>query len=198
MEWAIAIVLCTLELVRGLPQPRKIARTARTDGVSATSTAIVAVLALTWLLYALWARAWAGVASGAIAAVLCVWCAGLVAAHGGTQTRVRMAAVAGMSAAVAGAAGAVGTVVGTGPTGLAVLLVGGTAAYGIPRLVTGMRSPSLAGLSPAYLGLNIVDAVVFGAYGMLVGLPGYVGYAAVQAVTCVPVLARWVLRPALR
>lgn len=194
--WIIAVALCALELIRGLPQPRKVARTARTDGVSSASTAVVAVLALAWLSYAVWTQAWAGVASGTIAAVLCVWCAGLVATHSGE--RARMAVVAGLGLGVAATAGVAGSVVGLGTGGLAVLLVGGTAAYGIPRLATGMTATSLAGLSPAYLGLNIADAAVFGIYGMLLGLPGYVGYAVVQAVTCGPVLVRWLLRPELR
>jgi hypothetical protein len=78
------------------------------------------------------------------------------------------------------------------------IIVGGTLAYGLPRVVTGLCSEALAGVSMLYLGLNVADALAFGVYGAVIGLWAYVGYAVIQTISCVPVMIRWWLNLHLR
>ena len=183
-------------MIRGLPQPLKIHHSGRIDGVSPASTALIAVVSLVWLAYAVWVWSPPTILSGVAAAVATIWCAVLVwrlSAHRRLMFQVAAIALA-VSAAVAGGA----ALFGLGSGGLAVVLTAATVFYGVPRLIAGMTSVSLAGVSPAYLALNVADAVVFGVIGVWVSAPGYVGYAVIQIATSLPVLLRWVLRPAVR
>jgi hypothetical protein len=184
------------ELLRGFPQPWKLRRSGTAAGVSPASSAILMVAAAAWLVYAVWVAAWPAVLSGVVAATLTSWCALLVARL--TNRTREMLRVGGVAAGCAASLAAVAAVLGAGPAGLAVVLVAGTAAYGVPRLVVGLSSPSLAGLSPLALGLNVADAAVFAVFGVMFAAPGYVGYAVVQIACSLPVLLRWALLPSLR
>lgn len=190
-----ALAMVSLEIMRGVPQPYKLLRTKSTAGVSPASSAVVAVLAAVWLFYAIINKAWAATASGVFAFVFCTSTAVLVG-HLTTPRLVLLpAVVTTCSLAVVVAAAAR---LGFTEEVTAAVIVGGTFAYGIPRLIAGLRSESLAGVSMLYLGINVADALVFGVYGAVIGLWAYVAYAVVQTASCVPVMVRWWLRPQLR
>jgi uncharacterized protein with PQ loop repeat len=188
-------VLVSLEFVRGVTQPYKLFRTNTASEVSPTSSAVIAVLAAVWLFYAVINEAWATTASGVVAFVFCTATAVLV----GHLTSVRQVLIpAAVTTASLAAVATVGVLLGLGENVAGALIVGGTFAYGVPRLVTGLRPPPLAGVSMLYLGLNVADAAAFGIYGAVAGLEAYVAYAVIQAASCVPVMIRWRLRPQLR
>ena len=191
-EVLVAAALFSVELARGLPQPLRITRAKTAAGVSATSTSVIAVLSVLWLLYALVSSAWAAALSGTVSAALCFWTAVAVSRHSGVLPVLRAAAVAvlGSAAIIGGISLAAST-----ETALGVLIVAGTAAYGVPRLYTGLRSPSLEGVSALYLTLSVFEALIFGVYGALGGYGAYVAYGVIQVASCVPVLVRmWLLR----
>ncbi len=193
--FAAALVLVCLEVVRGVPQPYKLLRKGTADGVSPTASTIIAALSAVWLFYAVTNRAWASAASGLVALVFCTGTAVVVGRLTSARRSLMTALVAGVTLA---AIVAVGAFLGLRDELMSVIIVGGTVAYGLPRVVAGLRSESLAGVSMLYLGLNVADALAFGVYGAAIGLWTYVGYAIIQTISCLPVMIRWWLNPHLR
>lgn len=192
---AATLALVSLEVVRGAPQPYKMLRKGTADGVSPTTSAIIAVLAVVWLFYAIVSRAWASAASGLITLVLCTGTAVVACRLTSARRALVVAAIAGVLFATVIT---LGGILGLRDEFTSAIIVGGTLAYGLPRVVTGLRSEALAGVSMLYLGLNVADALAFGVYVAVIGLWAYVGYAVIQTISCVPVMIRWWLNSHLR
>jgi uncharacterized protein with PQ loop repeat len=165
-------------LARLVPQPVRLVRTGVPDGVSPLMALNVAVTELAWLTY--------GFVSGLVpvwlvtlpALPLAVWTAVLLR----RQTRWRDLIGAGVWLAaivVAWLAGALG----------AVLAVSVLVQYG-PQVWTALRSDRLEGIAPATWKLAIVDAFMWGAYGLAVGDAALILYTVTLSSCAVVILVR--------
>jgi hypothetical protein len=191
-----AVGLTALELVRNVPAPLKVRRTGSTAGLSSFSMGVLVLVGVMWLVYAMWVGAVAAIVSSfCVAVVLGWWCFEMWKA--GANKR-KIITGTGVGAIILGAVATVSVLADWGSTGVGVLLVVSGVAFGVPRLVVGLRADSLTGVSGWYLALNLADALIFGMYGWHVGAWGYVGFGVVQLCTSGPVLLRWALSPSLR
>lgn len=192
----IATAFIALALARNVPSPLRVRRARSASGLSPSSAGLIIGSSVAWTVYAAWESAWEGAASSTVVIVVLMWWAVEMVRFGSSWRRITVAATA--SLAVIAAVVTASIAVGAGTMPLAVLVVLSGLAFGLPRLVVGMRSPSLAGVSALYLSLNLADALVFGAYGVVIGMWGFPAHAITQVVTSPPVLLRWFARPDLQ
>jgi uncharacterized protein with PQ loop repeat len=165
-------------LVRLLPQPLRLIRTGVPDGVSCIAVMNIALTELAWLLY------------GFIEGLVPVWAVSLPALPLGLWTVVllrhritrRDLVVSGLWLGAIG----VGFLTGT----LAVILaVSVLVNYG-PQVLTAIRGDHLEGLAPATWLLALVDAGLWGAYGVAVGDPALLGYCVILTLFALIILWR--------
>jgi uncharacterized protein with PQ loop repeat len=178
----VAVVLGWLAtaafLVRLIPQPLRLLRTGVPHGVSPMAVVNIVLTEIAWLTY------------GLVENLVPVWVVSLPAVPLGLWTvflvrrQITRTDLFGsglwLLAIVTGAL-----------TGMlaAVLVLSVLVNYG-PQVVTAVRATNLQGLAPATWYLALLDAALWGAYGVAVGDPALLGYCAVLAVSAAVILGR--------
>jgi uncharacterized protein with PQ loop repeat len=176
---ALGLLASVVFLVRLLPQPVRLARRPQVvAGVSALAALQAVVAAGAWVAYGL-DRGLPVVWGVSVAALVpCLWQLALV-------RRV----VAGRDLAWCG--GFVAVLVAAWFGGLFAVALSLTAAVTLaPQVRTAVTEHDLSGLAPATWWVAIVDASVWGAYGLAVGDRALLGYFAVLVTASVVVLGR--------
>ncbi len=175
---ALGWVAVVTFIVRLIPQPVRLARTGIPDGVSPLAALNIALTELAWFVY--------GLSQGSVpiwlvslpAFPLALWTVLLLR----DETTRRDLVGAGLWLAVIAIAwlgGSLGAVL-----GLAVVVQFG------PQVWVALRSDDLRGISPNAWRLAIVDALVWGAYGVTIVDYALIGYASTLIVFAVVVLVR--------
>jgi uncharacterized protein with PQ loop repeat len=165
-------------LVRLVPQPVRLIRTGVPHGVSPMAVMNLALTELAWLTYGLAENLVPVWVVSLPALPLGLWTVYLVRRHI-TPSDLRGSAIW-FAAIVLGAL--TGTLV-------AVLVLSVLVNYG-PQVVTAVRASDLQGLAPATWYLALLDAALWGAYGLAVGDPALLGYCVVLAGSAFVILAR--------
>jgi len=171
---AASIAFCA----RLLPQPVRLIRTGVPDGVSPLTLMNMALSELAWLGYGLAAGLVPVWAVSVPSVIIEVWTVVLL----WRQITRRDVLGAGLWLAVILAATAVG---GLG----AVLALAVFVNYG-PQLWTALRNDDLDGLAPGTWWMGIVDASLWGAYGLVVHDPGVIGYGVTFMAVSITILVR--------
>lgn len=178
LETTLAVLAPAVFLVRLLPQPLKLARTGVDDGVSPLAAFNQVVAEGAWLTY------------GLVQANVPIWLVSAVALFpSGWQAlllvrRSRPSDLfwAGCFGAVVAAAWATDLL---GPLlGASVLLTTG------PQVLAALREDDLSGIATSTWRLALVDAALWGAYGLVLADWALVGYWAVLSACAITVLAR--------
>ena len=176
LGWLASILFIS----RLLPQPLRLVRTGLPDGVSPLAAINAVISEAAWLLYGLeaglvpvWAVSFAALVPG-------VWTVVLLRhqVRRGDLARASLWLAVIVAAWFAGRLGVV--------LGVSVLVSIG------PQVWTAIRSPDLRGLSLFTWLLAIGDALLWGAYGLVVGDGALLGYAAVLLTGAAIVIVRMV------
>ena len=175
---AVSLVASAIFLARLIPQPARLWRTGVTAGVSPVAAANAVTSASAWLAYGLshgllvvWAVSVAALVPG-------VWTVSLLRHEFGRVELLAAGAVAGafVLSAVLGALGAA--------LGIGVLVTAG------PQVWRAIRQSDLRGIAPATWFVAVADALLWGAYGMLIGDHALEGYGTVLLTSAAIVLGR--------
>ena len=178
LERVLAVAAPAVFLVRLVPQPVRLARTGVDDGVSPMAAFNQLLSEGAWLTYGLVQARVAIWLVSAFALFPSGWQALLLLRRSRTADLVGAAAF-GTAIVVAWSAGWLGAVLGA-----SVLLTTG------PQVVEALRTDDLSGIAPATWWISILDAALWGAYGLAIGDLALVGYWAVLTTCAVTVLAR--------
>jgi uncharacterized protein with PQ loop repeat len=167
-----------LFISRLLPQPLRLVRTGLPEGVSPLAATNAVVSETAWLVYGLQAGLVPVWAVSVAALVPGLWTVALVRRQVSRGDLARAAIWLGviLAAALTGRLGVV--------LGVSVLVSVG------PQVWTAIRADDLRGLSMYTWLIAIADALMWGAYGLVVGDGALLGYAAVLVTAAVVVLAR--------
>lgn len=165
-------------LVRLLPQPLRLIRTGVPNGVSSIAIMNIALTELAWLLY------------GLIEGLAPVWVVSVPALPLGLwtvfllrrQITRRDLLVSGSWLVII----AVSLLSGT----LALILATSVLVNYGPQVLTAIRGRNLEGLAPATWFLALVDAALWGAYGVAVGDAALLGYCAILTTFALVILWR--------
>lgn len=159
---AIFIMVGTaIGLTRALPQLVRLCRTRNAHGVSADSAGTTSVMSFGWTAYGVLTGQVAVVLASSVAAVM--FCLVMVVALrlGRPVSELRTAPVWLFVLAAAGLTG--------GATGLGLLLPVSVLVANVPQLLVAWRERDLSGLSLGTWVLSMIEASVWGAYGLLAG-----------------------------
>ena len=178
LERVLAVAAPAVFLVRLVPQPLRLARTGVDDGVSPMAAFNQLLSEGAWLTYGLVQARVAIWLVSAVALFPSGWQALLLVRRSRTADLVGAAAF-GAAIVAAWSAGWLGAVLGA-----SVLLTTG------PQVVEALRTDDLSGIAPATWWISILDAALWGAYGLAIGDLALVGYWAVLTACAVTVLAR--------
>ena len=159
---AVFVVIGTaIGLVRALPQLIRLLRTRNVHGVSADSAGTISVVSAAWATYGvLTGQAAVALASGATSlmfALVAVVALRLGRRLGDLRTTPVWLAVLALGGAVGGAAG------------LGLLLPVSVLVANVPQLRVAWREQDLSGLSLGTWILSVLEAAVWGTYGLLAG-----------------------------
>ena len=153
-------ILIGIELLRSVPAWLRVRQSKRTDGISAMSTGVLAGTSPGWIAVAILAGSPGAALANTIWLVFhLLLLHEVVRAGPGTARTIGRATALGFLGVVV--AGAVGAAVGDPASALGIAIGIAAAAYTIPALVRGMRSPSTAGLSLVSLSTNTVEGSIY-------------------------------------
>jgi uncharacterized protein with PQ loop repeat len=165
-------------LVRLLPQPIRLVRTGIPNGVSSIAIMNIALTELAWLLY------------GVIEGLLPVWAVSLPALPLGLWTVVLLRHQITRRDLLVSGAWLLAIVVGFATGTLAVILAASVFVNYGPQVLTALRGEHLEGLAPATWFLALLDAGLWGAYGVAVGDPALLGYCIILTLFALVILWR--------
>ncbi|MFN8051987.1 MAG: hypothetical protein U0Q22_11145 [Acidimicrobiales bacterium] len=180
----LGLVASAVFIARLTPQPVRLARSGVAEGVSPLSALNAVIAAVAWLVY------------GLVADLPIVWIVSLLAILPGVWAVLLLRRHT-VLADVLWASAWVGVIVAAAAAGLLAAALGlGVVVTQGPQVWRACRDHDLSGLSPVTWWLSILDALTWGAYGIAVGDPALIGYAAVLSTSAVVVLSRlwWVAR----
>jgi len=177
-ETTLAVLASAVFLLRLLPQPVRLFRSGVAEGVSPMAAFNAVLVAFAWLYYGLEQRLPVVWIVSVLALVPGVWQSALL------LRRTRRVDVLGAGAwalalLVAFAAGHFGAVLGLG----VVVSTG-------PQVVEVLRSDDVSGVAPSTWWISILDAVLWGLYGVALGDGPLIGYGVVLSTCSVVVLVR--------
>lgn len=165
-------------LVRLVPQPVRLMRTGVPDGVSPMAVMNIALTELAWLLY------------GLIEDLVPVWVVSLPALPLGLWTVVLLRDQITRRDLVGSGVWLAAIVLAWFTGLLAVVLAASVLVNYGPQVITAVRGRHLEGLAPATWWLALVDATLWGAYGLAVSDPALLGYCVVLAGSAAVILWR--------
>jgi len=174
----LSVVASAVFLLRLLPQPIRLWRSGVADGVSPLAAFNGVLVTVAWLVYGLVMDLPAVWIVSAMALLPGIWQAVLLIPQSRRVDVLGAVALAGVVLVAAmtetlGAALGLGVVVSTGP-----------------QVVTALRGRELDGISPLTWWVSIIDATLWGCYGVLMHDAALIGYGAVLAGFSVLVLVR--------
>ena len=175
---ALSLVASAVFLVRLLPQPARLWRTGVTAGVSPVAAANAVTSASAWLAYGLWQG------------LLVVWVVSVAALVPGVWSvwllRHDFARVDVVASGVMVGVFVLSAVLGVFGAALAL----GVLATAWPQVWRAIRHSDLRGIAPATWCVAIADALLWGAYGVVLGDHALEGYGAVLLTSAAIVLSR--------
>ncbi|MFM7069686.1 MAG: hypothetical protein ACKOYM_09530 [Actinomycetes bacterium] len=174
----LSLLASAVFLLRLFPQPVRLARLGVADGVSPMAAYNAVLVAFAWLYYGLAERLLAVWVVSVLALVPGIWQAALLV------RRTRRVDVLGTTAWAL----ALVVALGMGRFG-AVLGLGVVVTTG-PQVVEVLRSDDLSGVAPATWWVSIVDAALWGLYGLAISDGPLMGYGVVLFTCAVVVLGR--------
>lgn len=185
---ALFVVVGTaIGLVRALPQLLRLLRARDAHGVSVDTAATSSVVSFAWATYGLLTGQGA-VASASGASAISFALVTVAALHFGRSPRELRAAPAWL--AVLAAAGALG-----GARGLGVLLPVSVLVANVPQLLVAWRERDLSALSLGTWLLSVLEAVVWGTYGLLTGDRAILTYGTLHLLTSGGIVALRLAKP---
>ena len=185
----VSFVLAAIETARVLPQAFRLWRRRDAAGVSGTSVGLRTVSGLGWVAYA-FGQQQAGALFSCIAfqvaIVLTAWA--LTRAGGFSRRQWLPSLWWGLTMTAASVAG---IPFDRAMSFLGLALIASIVISGVPQFVTAMTSPRLSGLSPVTLWLNVADALLWGAYGLITHDVTYILYFAIGLIFGLPQALRY-------
>jgi uncharacterized protein with PQ loop repeat len=175
---ALSIVASAVFLARLIPQPARLWRTGVTAGVSPVAAANAVTSASAWLAY--------GLAHG----LFVVWVVSVAALVPGVWTVLLLRRAFGRAEVLAAAAIVAAFVLAAAAGVLGAALALGVLVTAGPQVWRAVRESDLRGIAPATWFVAVADALLWGAYGVVIADRALEGYGVVLITSAAIVLGR--------